>query len=384
MRCMPTASAIVIATGKPSGTIDTIWLIATINTSASGNPRHRPSSTTSTNRPSAAATRARPKCSRRCSSGVFGCSAPSVSPAMRPTSVCTPVATTTARARPAVTWVPEYTMSWRSARPVDCCSAATDLATGTDSPVSAASASCNCAASTRRASAATASPAANSTMSPGTSALASISCSLPSRSTRTRSAASRRSAAIERSARPSWNVPINALTKTTARITAASPWWPSATASAAATNRMVISGLLNCRAKLRHSGRKGGSGRALAPCSDRRCRTMASSRPVAGSTPQRASASSTRNACQTAAGSSGSSGSGLARCRVCCGNGIESLCGTGARPSPRGGGLLDRGQSWRARRDGRGPRPRDHALSRIKPRRGGRSNISQASSPLPE
>ena len=42
MRCMPTASAMVIATGRPSGTIDTIWLIATISTSASGSSRHRP------------------------------------------------------------------------------------------------------------------------------------------------------------------------------------------------------------------------------------------------------------------------------------------------------------------------------------------------------
>jgi hypothetical protein len=140
MRCMPTASAIVIATGRPSGTIETIWLMATISTSDSGSSRHRPSSTTSTNRPSAATTSARPNCSRRSSSGVFGSSARSVRPAMRPTSVWTPVATTTARARPAVTWVPEYTMQWRSARPVASGTAATDFDTGTDSPVSAASA----------------------------------------------------------------------------------------------------------------------------------------------------------------------------------------------------------------------------------------------------
>ena len=57
MRCMPTASAIVIATGRPSGTIDTIWLIATISTSASGSPRSRPSAITTTNSTSAATTR---------------------------------------------------------------------------------------------------------------------------------------------------------------------------------------------------------------------------------------------------------------------------------------------------------------------------------------
>jgi hypothetical protein len=47
------------------------------------------------------------------------------------------------------------------------------LATGTDSPVSAASATCSCTASSRRASAATASPAASSSRSPGTSSRAS-------------------------------------------------------------------------------------------------------------------------------------------------------------------------------------------------------------------
>ena len=145
MRCMPTASAMVIATGRPSGTIDTIWLIATISTSGSGSARHSPSSTTSTNRPSEAATSIRPKRSRRRSSGVFGSSAPSVRPAMRPTSVRLPVATTSARARPAVTWVPACSMPLRSARPASAGTAAADLATGTDSPVSAASAACSSA-----------------------------------------------------------------------------------------------------------------------------------------------------------------------------------------------------------------------------------------------
>ena len=98
MRCMPTASAIVMATGRPSGTIDTIWLIATISTSANGSPRSRPSSTTTTNSTSAAATSQRPNWAMRSSSGVCGSSAPSVRRAMSPTSVCAPVAATT-RAR---------------------------------------------------------------------------------------------------------------------------------------------------------------------------------------------------------------------------------------------------------------------------------------------
>lgn len=107
IRCMPTASAIVIATGRPSGTIDTIWLIATISTSAIGNSRHMPSNTTTTKRPIAAPTSQRPNCSMRTSSGVGGSTAAAVSSAIWPTSVCTPVATTTARARPALTKVPE-------------------------------------------------------------------------------------------------------------------------------------------------------------------------------------------------------------------------------------------------------------------------------------
>ena len=107
MRCMPTASAIDIATGRPSGTIDTIWLIATISNSVSGSRRHSPSNTTSANSATAAATSAWPKRVMRRSSGVGASVVASVRQAMRPTSVCTPVATTTATARPALTWVPE-------------------------------------------------------------------------------------------------------------------------------------------------------------------------------------------------------------------------------------------------------------------------------------
>jgi hypothetical protein len=103
MRCMPTASAMVIATGRTSGTIDTIWLMATlmatISSSASGTRRHRPSKMTATNKTSAAATSQRPNGSMRRSSGVAGSTAATVNPALRPTSLCTPVSTTTARAR---------------------------------------------------------------------------------------------------------------------------------------------------------------------------------------------------------------------------------------------------------------------------------------------
>ncbi len=90
----------------------------------------------------------------------------------------------------------------RSARPVASGRAAMFLETGTDSPVSAASATCSWAASISRASAPTASPAASSSRSPGTSSRAAMACSWPSRSTRTCRAESRRSAAIERFGAP--------------------------------------------------------------------------------------------------------------------------------------------------------------------------------------
>jgi hypothetical protein len=77
MRCMPTASAIVIATGRPSGTIDTIWLMATISTSASGSRATAEQHDEHEQHP-APPTSARPNCSRRRSSGVGGSSARSV------------------------------------------------------------------------------------------------------------------------------------------------------------------------------------------------------------------------------------------------------------------------------------------------------------------
>ena len=106
MRCMPTASAMVMATGRPSGTMDTIWLMATISTSASGSSRHRPSSTTTTNSPSAAATSQRPNCSMRSSSGVFGSVGAFGQAGDAADLGMHAVATTTALARPALTWVP--------------------------------------------------------------------------------------------------------------------------------------------------------------------------------------------------------------------------------------------------------------------------------------
>ena len=57
MRCMPTDSAMVIATGRPSGTMETIWLMATMKMSTVSMPRIKPKLITATKRAIAPATR---------------------------------------------------------------------------------------------------------------------------------------------------------------------------------------------------------------------------------------------------------------------------------------------------------------------------------------
>ena len=107
MRCMPTASAIVMATGRPSGTIDTIWLIATMSMSANGMPRSRPSSDDQDEQHQRGAD--------QIAAELLRCAAPAASSAPRRLGQAgdladfggVPVATTTARPRPAVMWVPE-------------------------------------------------------------------------------------------------------------------------------------------------------------------------------------------------------------------------------------------------------------------------------------
>ncbi len=106
MRCTPTASAMVIATGRPSGTMPTTWLMATSAIVAKGSPCTTPMRLTTTNITAAAAMMYRPNWAMRRSRGVCGCSGASASRAICPISVSCPVATTTARARPEVTCVP--------------------------------------------------------------------------------------------------------------------------------------------------------------------------------------------------------------------------------------------------------------------------------------
>ena len=95
--------------------------------------------------------------------------------AIRPSCVAMPVATAIPAAVPRVSAVPRCSMPVRSAGCASRSTGAGDLATGTDSPVNAASSTRKLFDSIRRISAGARSPASTTTMSPGTNRSAPIS-----------------------------------------------------------------------------------------------------------------------------------------------------------------------------------------------------------------
>ena len=135
--------------------------------------------------------------------------APSSSPTF-PYRVRSPVAVTSNEPDPDTTFVPAKTSG----------ACAGSLATGCDSPVSAASSIAIWSASVSRPSAGTTSPSRSSTWSPGTNAAAARETSRPSRQTRAVSAARRFSSARARSARVS-RTTVTAVTGTSAASTTA-------------------------------------------------------------------------------------------------------------------------------------------------------------------
>ncbi len=158
-----------------------------------------------------------------------------------------PVATTMPIPRPPTTMVPLYVMFFRSPRdkaPSDKMESVY-FSTATDSPVSAASSTCNCAASTRRISAGTTLPASSSTISPGTKSAASICIVSAPLTTVAEGAAIFFKAAIAFSALCSWIKPITAFNTTTVKITMASLGEPAKPAMAAATSSTMIKKSLN-------------------------------------------------------------------------------------------------------------------------------------------
>ena len=137
---------------------------------------------------------------------------------MRPNSVASPVANTTALPVPAVTEVPMNTPSRASAAAVPAFAGSAVRPDGWLSPVSAAISTDSACASITRASADTASPASSTMTSPGTRSSAPISASSPPRSTRAACGTIACSASAVRSAMCSCTNPISAFSTTTPRI----------------------------------------------------------------------------------------------------------------------------------------------------------------------
>ena len=170
-----------------------------------------------TTMPSSLPVRSSSRCNGVVSSGVA-----LSSPAMRPISVCMPVAVTTALPCPYVAAVPLKTMLSRSPRGTSSRIGAIPFVTGRLSPVSAASAVCSAADSIRRPSAGMVSPSSMRMMSPGTTCEAGTLRRVPPRITVASAADIARSAATAASARDAWMWPIVAFNSTTARMAIAS------------------------------------------------------------------------------------------------------------------------------------------------------------------
>ena len=187
IRWVPIARVTVITAGRPSGTIATAIDRATSSRSSRRWPISQPSSTTTATRARAEPTSTLARPSSLSCSGVVSPHAVLIIWAIRPSSVCMPVAVTTARPRPRTTSVPWNRQFWRSSTGVAGSSTSTaSLFTASASPVRAASRRPSSATSSRRASAGTRSPASTRIRSPGTSCSLGIRSQRPSRRTVTR------------------------------------------------------------------------------------------------------------------------------------------------------------------------------------------------------
>lgn len=178
----PRASVMVTTAGSPSGTAATAKPMAADSSSSRESACSRkPMAIIAAVAAAIATTMRRPSPSISRVSGVSGESASRTRRWIRPSSVRSPVAVTTATARPETTTLPAWSMLERSATAASDATASTCLSTGSDSPVSGASSARTPRASTSRASAGARSPGCTRTMSPGTSVDASTLCHDPSR-----------------------------------------------------------------------------------------------------------------------------------------------------------------------------------------------------------
>lgn len=219
IRTTPIASTAVAAAGRASGMAPTARATAATIMSAGALPRSTPI-------PNVTAARARitkasclPNRASLRVNGVTGAMASSASCCTEPISVADPMATTTAFAVPRVTIVPEWTMFVRSASGRSTVRLSDDLATATDSPVSADSSHSRSRVSSTRPSAGTRSPASSTTTSPGTSSAEAILRRTPPRMTEHSVRTIVVSAAKAWRAFDSWTKPTTAFNNTTAKMT---------------------------------------------------------------------------------------------------------------------------------------------------------------------
>jgi hypothetical protein len=164
-----------------------------------------------------------------------------------------------------VTFVPIQATDPRSAIGASIATAAAVLETEDDSPLSSDSSARSAIASINRISAGTRSPVSSNTMSPRTRSRDWISRSWPSRTTRDCGASIRRKASSASSARHSCTNPKMPFSTTMARIAAASTVSPTTKEITAATTRIRISTLRNCRARMACHGVLRAASKAFGP-----------------------------------------------------------------------------------------------------------------------
>jgi hypothetical protein len=303
----------VITGSKPSGT----WPASrpTANTTAFLSERPAPNTAIGTN--ATASVTATPEISQDSlrtsrSSGLCSTSTRCDSAATRPSSVCMPVAKTTARASPSVQVDPMNARPRACRRGTPASARSAERRTGCDSPVSADMSSSS-APSISRTSAGTRSPSSRRMTSPGTISDASSATGCPSRTKVVLCGRYADSASTACSACRSWNSAIVALIRIT-RITAIpTVLFPIANSSPAATHSSSASGWVSCAATSRGQETPSRRCSSLVPyCSDRRCASalLRPSREVrrSRSRTSRASSTSRLRSCVSGAGVFGALG----------------------------------------------------------------------------
>ncbi|GAA1222278.1 hypothetical protein GCM10009665_10640 [Kitasatospora nipponensis] len=170
----PAARARVTVGSRPSGTLATSRPIANVIVAVSDSPEARPSGTNATPTPTAITAISRATRLTWCSSGLSSRRVRWLSAAIRPSSVCMPVAVTTPSPCPPVHVVPLKSSSRAWSNGPEESTNSAERNTGTDSPVSA-DRSTSTPPDSRRASAQIREPSSTTRTSPGTRVLASTS-----------------------------------------------------------------------------------------------------------------------------------------------------------------------------------------------------------------